>query len=194
MIATLDEALADVRSRLARAASDRNSPMHMPVVGTADGDLRMMTLRECSGDMALLRFHTDARSPKVGLIGSRSPVSVLAFDPQDKVQLRLRGTGRIETEGPVVEAAWAAASAYARRCYLAETAPSSVSEGPTSGLPAAVEGKRPSDAELIPARANFAVLLIELTSADWLYLAHTGHRRAQFTRGEAGWEGHWLVP
>ncbi len=195
MLECLDQVIADATSRLTRAARDRNSPMHMPVVGTGDGDLRMMVLRECSEGIGRLRFHTDARSPKAQLIGSGGPVSVLAFDPGDKVQLRLRGTGRIEVHGPSADAAWAAATEFARRCYLAEAAPGTAKPEATSGLPPEVEGIRPTEPQLLPARDNFAVLLIEPHSLDWLHLAHNGHRRAQFIRsGDGAWQGTWVVP
>lgn len=193
---TLDDVLKDIAERLQRAARDRRSAMHMPVVGTGDGDLRMMVLRACDPDFVQLRFHTDARSHKVGSIGTGSQVSLLAFDPEAKIQIRARGMGRIETAGPVVDAAWAQADAYARRCYLAEAGPGTPIAEPSSGLPAAVEGIRPSAEQLVPARENFAILLITLTSLDWLYLAHNGHRRARFSRGDPGqpWQGTWVIP
>ncbi|WP_374531592.1 flavin-binding protein [Novosphingobium sp.] len=191
---SLDMVLADAAAHLQRAARDRRSPMHVPVVGTADGDLRMMVLRDCAPDLGLLRFHTDARSAKAGVIADGAPVSVLAFDPEAKLQLRLRGMGRIEQQGPVADAAWAAATPYARRCYLAEAGPGTPADGPCSGLPTEVEGAKPDEAQLLPARDNFAVLLIEPERIDWLYLAHNGHRRAQFARGQDGWQGAWVVP
>lgn len=193
---TLDAVLSEIAARLARAAADRRSAMHVPVVGTADGNLRMMVLRACDPELALLRFHTDARSPKVGGVGQGSPVSILAFDPLDKVQIRARGLGRIETYGPVADAAWAEASVLARRCYLTEAAPGTAADRPLSGLPSEIEGKRPSEEQLLPARENFAVLLVTLTALDWLYLAHDGHRRAKFVRGDGGqpWQGTWVVP
>lgn len=196
MISDLADVLADAETRLAKGARDRRSPMHMPVVGTGDGDLRMMVLRDCASRLSLLRFHTDARSPKAAAIGPEGLVSVLAFDPVDKVQVRLRGPARIETAGPVADAAWAAASALARRCYLAVAAPGTPSREPVSGLPPEVEGLRQSEAQLLPARQNFAVLLIEPTSLDWLHLAQTGHRRAQFTRPAPSedWQGTWVIP
>lgn len=195
-ILALEDVLADIGARLQRAARDRRSAMHMPVVGTSDGDLRMMVLRACDPDFAQLRFHTDARSPKVGKIGKGAPVSLLAFDPEAKVQIRARGLGWIEASGAIVDAAWAEASEYARRCYLAEAGPGTAVQAPVSGLPAAVEGIRPSYEQLLPARENFAVVLVSLTSLDWLYLAHNGHRRAKFSRGEPGqpWQGTWVIP
>lgn len=196
MFETLDAVLADAAAHLTRAARDRKSPMHVPVVGTADGDLRMMVLRACDAGIGLLRFHTDARSPKALTIGANGMASVLAFDPEAKIQLRVKGPARIESTGPVADAAWAAASEYARRCYLALGAPGSTTDQPHSGLPEEVEGIRPSEEQLLPARENFAVLLVQPTALDWLYLAHDGHRRAQFARSGPGqdWRGTWVIP
>ncbi len=192
----LQTVLTAAIEHLTKAAQDRRSPMHTPVVGTAEGDLRAMVLRELRGDLALLRFHTDARSPKVAAIAKDSRASLLAYDPAARVQLRLRGNARVETSGPTADLAWAEATAFARRCYLIEPGPGAVLDQPGSGLPQAVAGHLPSEAQLEPARANFAVLLFEPLALDWLYLAHTGHRRAQFTRAAVGeeWLGEWVVP
>lgn len=62
--------------------------------------------------------------------------------------------------------------------------------GPTSGLPEQFEGVEPGDAELLPARGNFALLLVEVAEIDWFSLAHTGHRRALVTRDG----GQWIAP
>lgn len=192
----LQAVLTAAIEHLTNAAQDRRSAMHVPVVGTADGDLRMMVLRACAPDLAVLRFHTDARSRKVAAIIRQPQVSILAHDPEARVQLRLRGHARVELAGVTADAAWAEASAYARRCYLAQAAPGASLSGPASGLPAEVEGQVPSADQLLPARQNFAVMLVEPLSLDWLHLAHTGHHRAQFSRGAIGeaWRGEWVVP
>lgn len=196
MINTLEAVLDDIRGRLSGATRERGAAMHTAIVGTADGDLRVMVLRAADPALAELRLHTDMRCPKVAVIDAQPAVSLLAYDPAAKLQIRARGVGRIERRGPVADAAWAAASRYARRCYLAQAAPGTPVNAPTSGLPAEVEGIHPTDEQLLPARENFAVLLIELQQLDWLYLAHDGHRRAQFTRGgvDQSWVGSWVVP
>lgn len=193
---TLSAVLDEVRARLAQAARDRRSPMHVPVVGTADGDLRVMVLRGCAADLSALRLHTDARSPKVAAIAANPAINLLTYDPDARVQIRLRGTARVEIHGPVADAAWAEASAFARRCYMIEAGPGTRLDAPGSGLPAAVAGKLPSADQLLPARNNFAVILVEPVQLDWLHLAHAGHRRAQFTRAAVGqeWQGAWVVP
>lgn len=195
MLETLDEIRADCANRLIRAARDRKSPMHTPVIVTADVDARVMVLRAFDAQAWRLRLHTDARAPKAAAIAADPRVAAVLYDKGAKIQIRLRGTGRIETQGSVTDAAWAASTNFARRCYLGE-GPGAASPIPTSGLPSQFEGVEPDDAQLVPARDNFAVLLIDIAELDWLYLAHTGHVRAQFTRTDegAGWAGRWVAP
>ena len=195
MFEALDDCLTDCRNRLIRAPRDRKAPMHTPVIVTGDVDARVMVLRAFDASAWTLRLHTDARAPKAQVIAADPRVAVLFYDKGAKIQIRARGAGAILREGAEVDAAWAASTNFARRCYLGE-GPGAGAEGPTSGLPPEFEGVEPDDAQLVPARENFALLKITLTSLDWLYLAHTGHVRAQFTRGEgaAAWEGRWVSP
>ncbi len=196
MIETLEAVLTDCRNRLIRAPRDRKAPMHTPVIVTGDVDARVMVLREFDSTAWRLRFHTDSRAPKAQVIDADPRVAVLFYDKGAKVQIRARGVGEILRDGEQVDRAWAASTNFARRCYLGE-GPGAGSDSPTSGLPPEFEGVEPDDAQLIPARENFALLRITLTAFDWLYLAHTGHVRAQFARGSAdvaNWEGRWVSP
>lgn len=189
MYDTLDKVRADIADRLTMAASGRKSAMHTPVVITPDADARIMVLREFDIDSSTLRFHTDIRSPKVQVIGEGADMAVLFYDPDAKVQLRCRGRGRIETDTPLADAAWASSTKFARRCYLG-AAPGEESDGPSSGLPDWAQGEQPTDEQLVPARANFAVLLVTLSEVDWYWLSHEGHRRALI--GDTG--DRWLTP
>ena len=189
MLSTLDAIRNDIAERLTYGATNRRSAMHTPIVATADADARVMVLRGFDHGSWTLRFHTDARSPKVAVIESNPRIGVLAYDKQAKLQLRLRGTGRIVTTGPEVESAWSQSDNFARRCYLG-SGPGEQSDQPTSGLPPAFEGVEPTDEEVAPAREDFALLLVRIEEADWFSLAHTGHRRALFI----GEEGRWISP
>lgn len=193
MFETLDEVRQDTTRRLTRAAKDRKSPMHTPAVVTSDVDARTMVLREFDSNAWSLRFHTDTRAPKVAPIEADPRMAVLLYDKGAKIQIRARGTGAILRDHPVTEAAWDNGSNFARRCYTGN-GPGTPSDTPTSGLPAELEGVEPTDFQIEPARPNFAVLLVTLTQIDWLYLAHTGHVRAQFERSESEWQGRWVSP
>ena len=197
MFDTLDACLTDCRDRLIRAPRDRKSPLHTPVIVTADVDARVMVLRAFDASGWALRLHTDARAPKAAAVEADPRIAVLFYDKGAKIQIRARGVGEILRSGAQVDAAWNASTNFARRCSLG-TGPGAGSDTPTSGLPPEFEGVEPDDAQLVPARENFALLRITLTGLDWLYLAHTGHVRAQFTRvpgdGAAAWEGRWVSP
>lgn len=183
-------------TRLGEAIKSARHPMHAPVIGTADGDLRIMVLREAVPDLSRLRFHTDWRSPKAALIGNGAAVSVLAYDPAARVQLRMHGEGRIEHYGPIADAAWNAATLTSKRCYLAQTGPGGALDAPGAALPEDLLDRSPTADEAGAGRDNFAVLLVEVRALDWLQLTHHGGVRARFERACAAdaWQSAWIAP
>jgi pyridoxamine 5'-phosphate oxidase len=194
----LDGSLAHGWAMLQRGARDRRSHFHTLTVATLDTDgnpdARVMVLREADRGNGRLRFHTDARSHKAKMIGAGAAVTVLAYDPGAHVQLRLRGTATIDTNSAERQAAWERTSLYGRRCYLGDIGPGAPTDQPTSGLSADLEGVEPTADRTAPGRANFALLWIKITSIEWLFLAHQGHRRARFEASPTGWVGRWLIP
>jgi pyridoxamine 5'-phosphate oxidase len=194
----LDASLAHAWALLQRGASSRRSPFHTLTIATADDqgqpDARILVLREADVTAARLRFHTDVRSNKAALIGSGAAVTVLAYDPDEHIQLRLRGTATIDTTSALRQAAWERTSLYGRRCYLGDVGPGSQADGPTSGLPTNVEGIEPIAERTAPGFAHFALVWVDINCIEWLFLAHQGHRRARFEATPAGWAGRWLIP
>jgi pyridoxamine 5'-phosphate oxidase len=195
----LDLSLAEARSIIDAGAKDRRRAAHSPVVATIDGSgapsQRVMILRAVDWQGRTLRFHTDARSAKLPE-ADNAPVSVLFYEPDAKAQIRLSGFGQTLVNGPLTDAAWESSTLFARRCYMAESAPGKVVDGPTSGLPASIEGQQPTTEDIAPVRGNFALLIVQFNSLEWLYLANQGHRRARWHWDDAAqaWQGNWLVP
>lgn len=196
----LDLSLAEAERLIAEGASNRNSPAHCPVVATIDANARptqrVMILRELDWQARLLRFHTDIRTEKARELEANSDTSILFYHPHAKIQLRLQGSARTEVESEIAARAWASSTNFARRCYLAEAAPGDKADAPSSGLPKEIEGCQPDESQLLPARANFAVLLFNFDRIEWLYLANSGHRRARWRWDSISrsWDGCWLVP
>jgi len=193
---TLPDILASAWTLLVRGGADRRSPLHTPVVASVDEaglpQARVMVLRKADPAQATLRFHTDARSPKVAQLDGRA-VAVCAYHAGEQVQLRISGIARIGRSTEEVDALWQQSTLFARRCYLAEQAPGTPLPGPASGLPAWIEGQQPTADQIVPARPNFSVMWVGVTGIDWLHLANSGHRRALF-RAEDGWAGQWVAP
>lgn len=191
---TLDEILADIAALFDEAVRDRRSAMHTPCVVSGDADARIMVLRGFEADDWRLRFHTDSRSPKVAAFEADPRIALLFYDREAKLQIRARGNATILREGELADSAWDQSTNFARRCYLGD-APGTRSDLPTSGLPSQFEGVEPSDQEVAVARENFALLIADVNSLDWFYLAHSGHRRAAFERTQEGeWKGCWIAP
>lgn len=192
----LELSFAEARSVLEGGARDRRKSAHTPVVATLNSDgapsQRVMILRHVDWNARTLRFHTDSRSIKVGE-ANHAPASVLIYDADAKVQLRLIGSAWTEQASAMADAAWGESTLFARRCYMAETAPGVGVAAPTSGLPASIEGIQPTEADIAPVRKNFAILLFRFDNIEWLYLANSGHRRARWSWRD-GWQGSWLIP
>lgn len=197
---TLDEAEAAIWQMLARAARDRRSAWHTPVLATVGLDgapqARVLVLRGVDRPRRTLRLHTDARTAKVGEIRREPRVALLFYDAGARLQLRACGTARIERDGETAEAAWAATRMLGRRCYTAPQAPGSPAPGPVSGLPPELESREPTAEESETGRANFSVLLAALDRLEFLQLAFAGHRRGAFRAGgeDGAWTRAWLIP
>jgi hypothetical protein len=196
----LEKSFFEARALTERGASQRKSPAHTPVVATLDAKgrptQRIMILREADWIEYRLRFHTDSRSAKIGELDQCRDASVLFYDPDAKIQLRLSGTADVEVDTELADHGWSRSTLFARRCYLAESAPGEISSVPSSGLPPMFEGIQPSEAQVADGRGNFAILLFRFDQIEWLYLANSGHRRARWSRDpQSGlWTGNWLIP
>jgi pyridoxamine 5'-phosphate oxidase len=194
----LELTLAHAWGLWVRGGADRRSPLHTPVVATVDADClpqaRVMVLRKADAAARTLRFHTDRRSAKAAELAGQTAVTVLGYDPAAKIQLRVRGTAAVMTEGDAVDQAWAKTGMASRKCYLAEAGPGDVSAHATSGLMPVFATRDPTEPESQPGRENFAILLVTVTSLEWLYLAAQGHRRARFEWNGAEMAATWLVP
>ncbi len=195
----LQLSLAELRLIVEDGVKNRRSASHHPVVASVEASgmphQRVMILRDIDWDRREIRFHTDSRSDKIGQYEGRTQSSILIYDEQAKVQIRMSGSAHVG-DREITDVAWSGSTPFARRCYMAETSPGSIAPAPTSGLPSWIEGKQPDEEQLAPARPNFAVLLINFDTVEWLYLANSGHRRArwQWDPTIQDWSGDWLIP
>lgn len=192
--------LEEAWSLLGVGLTNRHSPAHMPTVATVDANgapqLRVMVLRDVSRDARTLRFHTDSRSIKAEQLRQNSATSVLIYDHVAKIQIRLSGKTNLMMAGGLTDTAWSTSTPFARRCYMADAAPGTPLTEPSSGLPSWIQGKQPEEEQLTDFRVNFAALLVEIETIEWLYLANAGHRRArwQWDAAQNSWVGSWLIP
>lgn len=182
----LEATRATAFALLARGVADRRHPFHTPVLGSvgADGEprLRTLVLRGFDAGARTVRLHTDRRSGKAADIAHQPRVSLLGYDPGQRVQIRLSGHATLHDDDAVAEVGWASSRDFSRMCYAVEPAP---------GQPVAASPPEPLDP--LAGRANFAVIRLVFDRLEWLWLAAGGHQRALFTWNDSP-QATWLVP
>jgi len=192
------EILKKIWKHLDLGMLEREHPFHTPVFGTVcDGvpSLRVVVLRRFwRKNPRGLVFHAHVGSPKISEIRSNKNVSWLFYHPQERFQVRVKGTATVYGDGELHEEQWLATEFFSRRCYVGE-APSQISEKPTSGLPEDFTQRAPTEEESEAGRSNFAVIFSTIDQIDCLELNVKGHRRSLFVWKEAGdLETEWLTP
>ena len=191
----LEEIQKKLWSMLDDAVVNRNSPFRIPVFICADQndvDGRIVVLRKSDKNNSLLQFHTDLRSQKVVILKKNKNASLIFYDKEEKIQLRVKVICEVNNQDPVSEESWKKTQHISRRCYLTDNAPGSVSERPTSGMISKLEDFDYTMEQSEEGYKNFTVIRCNIKSIEWLYLAAKGHRRAIFNFENK--KNSWLVP
>ena len=182
-------------SMLNDAIINRNSPFRIPVFicsyeDKVDG--RIVVLRKSDREKNLLHFHTDIRSTKVNILNKNKTASLVFYDKEEKIQLRVKVDCIINNQNSITEASWKKTQHISRRCYLTDNPPGTISDSPTSGMISKLEDFDYTLEQSEKGYKNFTVIQCKIKNIEWLYLAAKGHRRAKFDF-ETNKNG-WLIP
>ena len=191
----LEEIQIKLWSMLNDAVINRSSSFRIPVFICADQndvDGRIVVLRKSDKSNNVLQFHTDFRSPKVNILKKNNNASLVFYDKEEKIQLRVKVTCEINNNNPLAEESWKKTQHISRRCYLTDSGPGTVSENPTSGMISKLEDFDYTMEQSEEGYKNFTVIKCKIKSIEWLYLAAKGHRRAKFDLVNK--KRSWLVP
>ena len=182
-------------SMLDDAVINRSSSFRIPVFICADQndiDGRIVVLRKSDRKNNVLQFHTDLRSKKVDILKQNKNASLVFYDKEEKIQLRVKVICEINNKNSIAEESWKKTQHISRRCYLTDSGPGSVSESPTSGMISKLEDFDYTMEQSEKGYENFTVIKCKIKSIEWLYLAAKGHRRAIFDFENN--KNNWLVP
>ena len=194
---SLDKIYLKIWELLKTGLLNRNLPFHIPVFicgldSNADG--RMVVLRGINKKDKNLWFHTDIRSKKIRILKANPIASLLFYDKDEKIQLRITGKIKINYQNSIAQKSWNKTTHMSRQCYLGNEAPGSDTLSPTSGLTEEIDNHKYSIEESEIGYNNFCVVEIFIESIEWLYLAARGHRRAYFALKNSSVEKKWLIP
>ena len=191
----LDEIQKKLWSMLDDAVVNRSSPFRIPVFICAnqnDTDGRIVVLRKSDKENNVLQFHTDLRSKKIDILMKNKNASLVFYDKEEKIQLRVKVICEINNKNSIAEESWKKTQHISRRCYLTDSGPGSVSENPTSGMISRLEDFDYTMEQSEKGYENFTVIKCKIKTIEWLYLAAKGHRRAIFDFENS--KNNWLVP
>ena len=182
-------------SMLDDAVTNRSSQFRIPVFicgDQKDFDGRIVVLRKSDQSNNLVQFHSDIRSDKIPKLKSNKNASMLFYDKEEKIQVRLKVECNINHKNEITKESWSKTGHISRKCYLVENGPGTESPKPTSGLKPELDNFEFTMEQSEEGYKNFTVIQCKIKSIDWLYLAAKGHRRARFDLINN--KENWLVP
>jgi len=182
-------------SMLDDAVTNRSSTFRIPVFVCGDQkdfDGRIIVLRKSDQSNNLLQFHSDIRSEKIPKLKNNKNASMLFYDKEEKIQVRLKVECTINHNNEITKESWSKTGHISRKCYLVNNGPGTESPTPTSGLKPEFDNYEFTMEQSEEGYKNFTVIQCKIKSIEWLYLAAKGHRRARFEIDNN--KEYWLVP
>ena len=182
-------------SMLDDAVTNRSSQFRIPVFicgDQKDFDGRIVVLRKSDQSNNLVQFHSDIRSDKIAKLKSNKNASMLFYDKEEKIQVRLKVECNIHHNNETTKESWSKTGHISRKCYLVENGPGTESPNPTSGLRPELDNFEFTMEQSEEGYKNFTVIQCKIKTIEWLYLAAKGHRRARFEVDNN--KEYWLVP
>jgi pyridoxamine 5'-phosphate oxidase len=183
-------------SLLDDAVTNRASPFRIPVFicgSQNDFDGRVVVIRKSDQSNKLLQFHSDIRSDKIKKLEKNNSASMLFYDKEEKIQVRVKIKCTINHENEITKQSWLKTGHMSRKCYLVDNGPGTESATPTSGLKPELDNFDFTMKQSEEGYKNFTVIQCKIKSLEWLYLAAKGHRRARFEFSDYT-KGYWLIP
>lgn len=161
---------------------------------TDDGaDARMVVLRQVDAEHKYVWFHTDSRAEKVIQLEMFPNATLLFWDDERQVQLRMTVETRLHTDDYVADEQWKNLWAGGRKMYLSEHKPGSEQLAPYPGFPPQLGEELPTDEASEAGRNNFAVIECRVIVLEYLRLSRAGQTRAKF-QYEPVERMTWLAP
>ena len=191
----LKEIKKKIWSMLDDAVTNRSSQFRIPVFicgDQKDFDGRIVVLRKSDQSNNLIQFHSDIRSDKIARLKSNKNASMLFYDKEEKIQVRLKVECTINHSNEITKESWSKTGHISRKCYLVENGPGTESPNPTSGLKPELDNFEFTMEQSEEGYKNFTVIQCKIKTIEWLYLAAKGHRRARFEVDNN--KEYWLVP
>ena len=119
------------------AVTNRRSPFRIPLFvcgDQSDFDGRIAVLRKSDQSNNLLQFHSDIRSDKIPKLKNNKNASMLFYNKEEKIQVRLKVECTVNHNNEITKESWSKTGHISRKCYLVDNGSGTEFPSPTSGL------------------------------------------------------------
>ena len=180
---------------LKKGVTQRKHPFHLCFFSTIslseekpEPETRIVILRDVDKETLMIRTNTDLRSDKVSQIKMSPITTMLFYDKEKKIQLRIKAESKLVSNEKEVEQTWNEAQEISKRCYYVPFPPKSKLEKPFSNESLDLDNENLG-------LNVFGLIRSKLLEIDYLNLNYTGHVRCKFELEKKGFiKSYWVVP
>ena len=151
------------------AITNRSSQFRIPVFicgDQSDFDGRIIVLRKSDQSNNLIQYHSDIRSDKITKLKKNNNASMLFYDKEEKIQLRLKVECKINYNNEITKDSWLKTAHMSRKCYLVNNGPGTESPTPTSGLKPELDNFEFTMEQSEEGYKNFTVIQCKIKSIE----------------------------
>lgn len=172
-------------AQLQQCADERSGALRNLTLSTVDSSnqpqSRILILRNVDTGIRTLWFHTDLRSRKWTELTDNPLVSVIGYDPDRQLQLRMSGTAQLHPpKTELTTKAWSGLPAWTRSTYCG--GPPGEETNPKANVDTAVL----TEAQTSIGYDVFCVVIIKVDILDWFSHPRGAIRRIHFSYGSDG--------
>ena len=192
---SLDEILEQVWKAIVVGIKDGSSSFHISTISTINiqgyPSSRSVVIRNLNQSKRIISFNTDIRSNKWKELETNSQLELHFYDNKLKIQIRISGSAKLHYNDLEWEKAWNKSEEMSKICYSSLFPPSSKITDPMETDNLIKNIKRE---QIEKGKKNFGRINVKINKIDWLYLHHTGHRRALFKFHKNYIDMNWIAP
>ncbi len=181
---TMSSFFKEIKQQLHFGVHKRGHSFRFGVLATVglnnSPEIRTIVLRDVSEPLKLT-FFTDQRSNKIAQIRANNRVSLLFYNPDKMLQVKVEGKATVITNEEKLKNYWNDIPSKAKKDYTTERAPGSTIT--------AVD-----EVSYLDQGNYFCCVEITPNKIEYLQLKRSNHLRVQFLKIKGDWKEKFLVP
>ena len=192
---SLNKILEQAWKAIKDGVKDGSSSFHISTISTINlqgyPSSRSVVIRNLNQAKRIISFNTDTRSYKWKELETNSQLALHFYDSKLKIQIRISGSAKLHYNDLEWDKAWNKAEEMSKIYYSSPFLPSSKIDDPivTDNLIKNIKRN-----QIEKGGKNFGRTNVKINKIDWLYLLHTGHRRALFKFHKNNISMSWIAP